>query len=126
MRELLIKRCAKCGSVVKVLHDCECGGDCGIKCCGEKMITLKANSTDGASEKHVPEYVINDGFVEVTVNHVMDPDHYIEWIAALYEDKERVQYLEPGKDAKAKFKYKEGMTLYSYCNKHLLWKTDVK
>ncbi len=124
--ELLIKKCAKCGSVVQVLHDCDCVGDCGIKCCGENLITVKANTTDGAVEKHVPEYVINDGFVEVVVNHVMEEDHYIEWIAAVYDKKICTKYLNPGEDAKAKFKYKEGMVLYAYCNKHLLWKKEVK
>ena len=34
-------------------------------------------------------------------------------------------YFVPGSDAVAKFPYVPGSTLYSYCNKHGLWKTDV-
>ncbi len=126
MRELLIKKCNKCSSTVRVLKDCDCEGDCGIRCCGEKMSDLKANSVDAAFEKHVPTYEIKGDLVEVKVNHVMEPDHYIEWISAVYENEECTKYLKPGEDACATFKYVEGMTLYSYCNKHLLWKTEVK
>ena len=106
MKELVIKKCLKCNAIVKVIEDCNCG-DCGIVCCGEPMKSLKANSTDGAVEKHVPEYTINGDSIDVVVNHVMENE-------------------KPGEEAKATFKYVPGMTLYSYCNKHLLWKVEVK
>ena len=125
MKELVIKKCFKCNAIVRVIEDCNCD-NCGIVCCGEKMKALTANSTDGAVEKHVPTYEIKGDSIEVVVNHVMDPDHYIEWISASTEDEEYVKYLNPGEEAKAVFKYKKGMILYSYCNKHLLWKTEVK
>ena len=54
-KELVIKKCKKCGATVKVLEDCHCGG-CGIVCCGEPMETLVPNSVDAAVEKHVPTY----------------------------------------------------------------------
>ena len=125
MKELVIKKCFKCNAIVRVIEDCNCD-NCGIVCCGEKMKNLTANSTDGAVEKHVPTYEIKGDLVEVVVSHVMDSDHYIEWISASYENEEHVKYLNPGEDAKAVFKYQKGMVLYSYCNKHLLWKTEVK
>ena len=125
MKELIIKKCTKCGAIVKVIEDCNCG-NCGIVCCDEPMKTISANQTDGAIEKHVPTFEIKGDTVEVVVNHVMDPDHYIEWISALYEDSEHIVYLKPGEEAKATFKYVPGMILYSYCNKHLLWKKETK
>lgn len=125
MKELVIKKCIKCNAIVKVIEDCNCG-DCGIICCGEPMQSLKANSTDGAVEKHVPEYKINGDSIDVVVNHVMENDHYIEWISASFNDEEHVKYLKPGEEAKATFRYVPGMILYSYCNKHLLWKVEVK
>jgi superoxide reductase len=125
MKELIIKKCFKCGAIVKVLEDCNCD-DCGIKCCGEQMKSLNANSTDGAAEKHIPSYEIKGDKVEVVVNHVMEEDHFIEWISALTDNEEHIKYLKPGEEAKAEFKYVPGMVLYSYCNKHLLWKTEVK
>ncbi len=48
---MMIKKCLKCGATVKVLNDCHCD-DCGITCCNGKMVELKANSSDGAVEKH--------------------------------------------------------------------------
>ena len=124
MKELIIKKCIKCGAVVKAIEDCNCD-DCGIVCCGEPMKNLTANSSDGAAEKHVPEYEIYGDVVGVVVNHVMEPDHYIEWISASYNDEEHVKYLKPGEEAKAEFNYVPGMVVYAYCNKHLLWKTEV-
>ena len=34
--ELIIKKCQKCGALVEVINDCNCG-DCRITCCGEPM-----------------------------------------------------------------------------------------
>lgn len=124
MKELVVKKCNHCKAVVRVLEDCNC--NCGIVCCGEEMKTLKANSTDGAVEKHVPVYTIKGDLIEVNVNHVMESDHYIEWIAAVTDNEEYIKYFNPYTKAKAVFKYQEGMVLYSYCNKHLLWKCEVK
>ena len=74
-KELLIKKCMKCGAIVKVIEDCKCGEDCGIKCCGEKMTVLKPNSVDAAVEKHVPTYEVKDGKIYARVNHVMEDEH---------------------------------------------------
>ena len=124
MKELVIKKCTKCGAMVQVLEECNC--PCGIMCCGEEMKALVPNSADAAVEKHVPTYEISEGKIFVTVNHVMEEDHYIEWIAFVYDNKTVFKYLKPGKEAKAHCKYKKGMTVYSYCNKHGLWKKDVE
>ena len=124
MKELVIRKCNKCKAMVRVLEECNCA--CGIVCCGEQMKVVKANSTDGAAEKHVPTYEIKDGIITVEVNHVMEDDHYIEWICAVSDSEENYKYLKPGMKAKAQFKYVRGMILYSYCNKHSLWKVEVE
>lgn len=125
MRELIIKKCMKCGAIVRVMQDCTCD-DCGIKCCGEEMKKIVPNSVDAAVEKHVPTYEVKDGKVYVTVNHVMEEDHFIEWIAFVFDSKEVIKYFEPGKEAVAHCKYVPGSTIYAYCNKHGLWKKDVE
>ncbi len=124
-KELKIRQCVKCGAIIKVLEDCKCGG-CGIQCCGEKMRELIPNSVDAAIEKHVPTYEVKDGKIHIKVNHVMEEEHYIEWISIVFGDKECTTYLEPGKDAKAHCKYVPGATIYAYCNKHGLWKIEVE
>ena len=79
MRELKLKKCLKCGALVRVIEDCNCK-DCGIECCGNAMNEVEANSVDAAFEKHVPTYERKDGKLIVTVNHVMESEHYIEWL----------------------------------------------
>lgn len=124
-KEFKIKKCKTCGALVKVIEDCNCPG-CGIKCCNEEMKELIPNSVDAAIEKHVPTYEIKDGKIFVKVNHVMEEEHYIEWISIVSKNKECTTYLKPGKDAVAHCKYVPGMAIYSYCNKHGLWKIDVE
>ena len=123
-KELIIKKCFKCGATVKVLKDCHCA--CGLQCCGEEMKTLVPNSVDAAVEKHVPTYEVKDGKIFVKVNHVMDEDHYIEWISIVYDKKEVTTYFEPGDEPIAHCKYVPGSTIYAYCNKHSLWKKEVE
>ena len=123
--ELVIKRCSSCGATVKVLKDCNCEG-CGIICCEKQMETLIPNSVDAAVEKHVPTYEIVGDELVVTVNHVMEKEHFIEWIALVKENKEFTVTLYPEQAAEARFPYLKGGTLYAYCNKHGLWKTEVE
>ena len=122
-KEIIVKKCAKCGTIVKGMSKNVCEG---MSCCGEVMQTLIPNSVDAAVEKHVPTYEVKDGKIFVTVNHVMEEDHYIEWIAICSEEKECITYLKPGMEAKAHCKYIPGSTIYAYCNKHGLWKKDVE
>lgn len=121
---MILKKCKKCGALVKILKDCTCD-NCGVKCCNEEMNIIKPNSVDAAIEKHIPTYKIVGDEVEVLVNHVMEDDHYIEWICYETENLEQIVYFRPGEIPKTTFKYIKGATIYSYCNKHLLWMKKV-
>lgn len=125
MKELVLKRCLKCGALVEVFEDCTCD-DCGIKCCGQNMVKVAPNSVDAAFEKHVPTFEVKGDKIVVKVNHVMQDDHFIEWIVYLTENEETKICLRPGQEAIAKFNYKRGAKLYAYCNKHGLWEAEVK
>ena len=122
---LTIKKCLKCGALVEVLHDCTCE-NCGVQCCGDEMKSQLANTVDAAVEKHLPVVEVNGNEIVVVIPHVMEADHYIEWIAIVDEMTSQKQMLVIGKDAKACFPYKKGAKVYSYCNKHGLWSTEVK
>ena len=124
MNEIIIKKCPKCGATVEVLHDCTCN-NCGILCCNQPMLTLKPNTTDASFEKHLPSYEIQGDKILTCVNHVMEPEHFIEWIALQTETQIYKRLLKPGEKAEAVFPYVKGSKLYSYCNKHALWKKDV-
>ena len=123
--ELEIKRCNKCGAIVKVIKDCNCDG-CGIICCEEPMQVVVPNSVDAAVEKHVPTSEVIGDEIAVKVNHVMEKEHYIEWISLVKENKEYTVTLYPEQNAECRFPYLKGATLYAYCNKHGLWKAEVE
>ena len=123
--ELIIKKCNSCGAMVKVLEDCTCN-NCGIKCCEENMQVMIPNSVDTAIEKHIPTYKIIDNEIVVKVNHVMEKEHYIEWITLVKENREYTVKLYPEQNAECKFPYLKESTLYAYCNKHGLWKAEVE
>lgn len=122
--ELKIKKCTKCGLLMKVMSNCV-DNECETLCCGKPMMELKANAVDAAPEKHVPIYEIKNDCIEVKVNHVMEVDHWIEWICLKTEKKEAFVYLNPSEDASAVFKNVKSGVLYAYCNKHGLWKTEI-
>ena len=121
MSDLIIKKCEHCGAIVKMIKD----EGCDIVCCGEPMKTLIPNSVDAAVEKHVPVIEIQGDKVIITVNHVMEDDHYIEWISLESDKKSCTKYFKPGEIATTHFKYIPGSTIYAYCNKHGLWKKEV-
>ena len=124
-RELILKKCDHCGAMVEVMQDCQCA-DCGLICCGKPMRTIQSNSVDAAFEKHVPTYRRIENQLLVTVNHVMDEDHYIEWVALVTDNRVGKKFLQPGNSAEVLFPYVPNGTLYAYCNKHELWKKEIE
>lgn len=125
INKLIVKECKKCGALVKIIRDCNCN-NCGIKCCSNEMVELKANEFEASKEKHIPTYEIVEDEIYVKVNHPMDKSHYITWIALVYENKEYIVNLYPEQNAECRFKYIPGSTIYSFCNEHKLWKCEVK
>ena len=125
MMELKLKKCQKCGALIKVIKDCNCS-DHDIMCCGETMEIIKANSTEANALKHIPAYKINNGQLEISVDHVMDDDHYIEWLLYKTKDKNIELLLKPHDEIKMTVPYEKGAHIYSYCNKHGLWECEVE
>lgn len=123
--ELVIKQCKNCGATVNVFEDCKCN-NCGIICCGEPMTKLVPNSVDASFEKHVPTYEKVEDEIFVKVNHVMEKEHFIEWVALVADNKQCIHRMYPEQNAETRFKYIPGSTIYAYCNKHGLWKMDVE
>jgi len=124
MKELIIKKCPHCGAVVKIIEDCHCD-NCGIKCCDEEMKIIKANVSDGAVEKHKPTYTVDGNNLIVNVDHVMEENHYIEWICLLTDNTEEYIYLNKGDSPTVVFNKVSSGKIYSYCNKHGLWVTEI-
>ena len=118
--------CKICGKVMGLIHD---SGTPTI-CCNQEMELLKANTSDGAQEKHVPVYEIDEqeGEIVVTVGsveHPMEKEHYIMWIAQVTPKETTRVRLFPEQSAIVRMKYIKGASIYAYCNKHGLWGTQV-
>ena len=116
--------CKKCGNIVGMVYDSKQP----LSCCGEAMQELVPNTVDAAKEKHVPAICIDGNQVHVHIGsteHPMAPEHYIEWVALVKDNKEYIVNLYPEQNAECRFKYIPGSTIYAYCNKHGLWKKDV-
>ena len=120
-----VYRCNVCGNIVEVLH-----AGAQMSCCGTPMALLRENTTDGATEKHVPVIERFDDGWKVTVGsteHPMTEEQYIQWIELLTEHKVFRVELAPDCKPVAVFKTCERpVSAREYCNLHGLWRTDNK
>ncbi|HEX04527.1 MAG TPA: desulfoferrodoxin [Bacteroidetes bacterium] len=115
--------CKHCGNIVDVLKPA--GGT--LKCCGDDMHLLKENTTDAATEKHVPIIELVDGGIKVTVGEVAHPmvaEHWIEWIELNVDGRAYRSDLRPDDKPEVVFNV-SGSNVFAraYCNLHGLWKS---
>ena len=119
---LQVYKCELCGNIVEVIH----ASSGQLVCCGQPMVLLTENTTDAATEKHVPVIEKVDGGVKVIVGsvaHPMENDHYIEWIELVVDGKAYRQFLKPGQAPEAVFNVEgSDITAREYCNLHGHWK----
>ena len=90
------------------------------------MNLLEANTTDAATEKHVPVIEKSGDTVTVkvgSINHPMVDEHYIEFIELIADGQVYRKALKPGDAPEATFKVSaENVEARAYCNLHGLWK----
>ncbi len=125
--ELLFYRCKKCGNFVMFVGK---KSGCTPFCCSQEMALLTPNTTDAATEKHVPEVVVEGDKVTVQVGstlHPMTEEHLIQFIYLQTEDGGQIRYLKAGDEPKAAFALngEKPLAVYEYCNLHGLWKKDI-
>lgn len=123
-RKFLI--CRHCGNLVEMIED----SSANITCCGEVMEEIVANTTEAATEKHIPVYTENENEVTITVGetiHPMEDNHYIKWINVETNKGHYHFNLKPGMDPIVKFRKdatENILRIFSYCNLHGLWKNE--
>ena len=118
--------CNLCGNLFGVVEDS------GVipMCCGDDMVELEANTSDGASEKHVPVLERTGKTLKVkvgSVSHPMESAHYIQWIIATQGNRTQRYVLKAGDDPEAEFILdgeSGSVTVYAYCNLHGLWSAE--
>jgi len=121
-KQLEIYKCALCGNIVEVLH----GAAGALTCCGQGMSLMTENTTDAATEKHVPVISISGNSVKVQVGsvpHPMQDEHYIEWIELIADGISYTQFLKPGEAPEATFEVAgaSNLSVREYCNLHGHW-----
>lgn len=120
-------RCAHCGNIAVKPFD----KGVPLVCCGEKMEELTANTTDGATEKHVPVVTVSGNAVHVEVGsvaHPMTEEHLIAFICLVTEKGYQIAELTAADAPAADFALAEGdraIKVYEYCNLHGLWVAEV-
>ena len=116
-----IYKCGVCGNTVEVVH----ASTGTLTCCDQPMNLLEENTTDAATEKHVPVIEKTDGGYTVKVGsvpHPMQEDHLIEWIELSADGIVYRQHLQPGQAPEAHFETKaDRVTARESCNLHGLW-----
>lgn len=114
-------RCSICGNIVQVLHS---GAD-ALVCCGEPMMKIKPHDiSEEKKEKHVPVFLKEDEIQVGSELHPMTPEHHIEFIQTLSEDKKHVytKFLEADEQPVMKINNKYNFAV-EYCNLHGLWQS---
>jgi len=104
-------------------------GGGSLVCCGEPMGAVTENTTEAATEKHIPVVQKIDGGYKVvvgSVTHPMEEKHYIEWIELIADDVLVYRkVLKPGEAPEAVFKVEAGsVKARAYCNLHGLWAAE--
>ena len=120
-------KCEHCGNIIEMVED----KGVPVMCCGQKMTELVPNTTDAATEKHVP--VIEVSGIEVTVKvgsveHPMLPEHHIAFIILETTEGAQKKFLSVDGKPEAKFVLAEGekvVAAYEYCNLHGFWKAEA-
>ncbi|MFW2490316.1 desulfoferrodoxin [Clostridium chromiireducens] len=116
-----VYKCEVCGNIVEVVH----GAGGTLVCCNQPMKLKVENTTEAATEKHIPVIEKVDGGVLVkvgSVEHPMLDNHYIEWIEVHTENNVYRKFLKPGEKPEAFFKLDEEVLFArEYCNLHGLW-----
>ena len=120
-------KCSHCGNIIAFVDN----KDVPVKCCGEKMEEIVANTVDAAKEKHVPVIKVDGNLVTVTVGDVAHPmlaEHSILWVALETKQGAQRKELAVGSEPIVQFALVDGdevKAAYAYCNLHGLWKAEA-
>ena len=125
-KEVKFYICKHCGNIVGLIHD----SGVPLVCCGEKMSELVPNTTEGATEKHLPVVEMDGNVVKVSVGSVEHPsteEHYIAWVYLETAHGGQRKAIKPGDKPEVSFALQDDelIAVYAYCNLHGLWVAEV-
>ena len=108
--------CPVCGNIIHSM------GKAVVSCCG---MTLPAENTEEADDKHKLniEYIEDEFYI--TVSHEMTKLHYISFIAYVAENRMEFVKLYPEGNAEARFLIRGNGYIYFCCNHHGLMRQRI-
>ena len=119
--------CKHCGNIIGKVVD----KGVPVVCCGEKMAELVPNTTDAATEKHVPVVTVEDRKVIVkigSVAHPMTEEHLIQWVYLESEEGGQRKNLKAGEAPEVVFALNDSdkpKAVYADCTLPGLWKAEI-
>ena len=116
MKKMKFYVCPVCGNVICAV------GEAAISCCG---ITLPALEAEKCDEKHEIRCEVVEDELYVTVEHPMEKEHYLSFIAAVTDEGMMLHKLYPEGNAEGRFKMNRVSRIYAYCNRDGLFYGNV-
>ena len=105
--------CPVCGNVLFAR------GDAMISCCGIQLPALETEEPDPA---HGLEVERAEDEIYVSASHPMSKEHFLSFIAYMTPDRCETCVLYPEGNAEARFFYRGVGWIYTYCNRHGLYR----
>lgn len=119
--------CNHCKNIIGKIQD----KGVPVVCCGEKMAELVPNTTEAATEKHIPVTSVEGNLITVQIGstlHPMTEEHLIQWVYLETEEGGQRKSLKAGDKPEVVFALSpsdKAKAVYAYCNLHGLWKADL-
>ena len=105
--------CPVCGNVIHAF------GEGAFHCCGVALPPLEAEEPDGEHEVRVETWDLQ---TLASLDHPMEKDHYISFIAQVRYDRMELVKLYPEQRPEVRLSYWPGGAIFAYCNRHGLFR----
>ena len=108
--------CPICGNVIHAM------GEGAFSCCGIRLPSQEAEEPD---EYHRLFVENDDGELYVYLNHPMEKNHYVSFIAYVTDSQIQLEKLYPEQEAQTRFRRAGRGAIYAFCNRHGLYSVKV-
>lgn len=116
MKKIQFYVCPICGNVITAV------GAGQFSCCG---ITLPKQEYELIDEEHSVFVETIDDEYSITMQHPMNKEHYVSFIAYITSGSVEIIKLYPEQDVSVRFRKKGHGILYVYCNRHGLFRKNI-
>ena len=116
MRRSRFYVCPICGNVIHAM------GEGAFSCCGIRLPSQEAEEPDGQHRVFVENV---DGELYVYLNHPMEKNHYVSFMAYVTDSQIQLEKLYPEQEAQTRFRRAGRGVIYAFCNRHGLFSVKI-